>query len=150
MPLMQGSMPEVITLQTSCEASGIPTFVPDINLMQADPFIRGGNGFSLQLCVPEDRLAEARALLPERMRTSSSALAIARNPIDALGSQVRWCCVLLITAPLGVWFGLRYLVLTHKLEQKPAEHAWTVGAFWLSFLLVLVLAARIVVRSIHR
>jgi len=140
-------MPEVITLQTSCEASGIPTFVPDMNLMQVDPFIRGGNAFVLQLCVPEDRLEDARTLLPAPRAPGAPAAEDAPSRIDILAGRVRWCCVALITAPLGIWLGLRYLSATRGLETKPGQHGWTLAAFWASvlgtLLAVLVYAFRL-------
>ncbi len=148
-PLMQGSMPEVITLQTSCEASGIPTFVPDMNIMQVDPFIRGGNAFMLQLCVPEDRLEEARTLVPPPRSAGTPAAEDAPSEIDILAGRVRWCCVLLITAPVGVWLGLRYLSATRGLDAKPGQHAWTLAAFWASVLATLLAATVYVFRIRH-
>jgi len=129
--LFQGTIPEVITLQSTCEASGIPTYVPDMSLIQADPFIRGGNALALELFVPEDRLTDARTLVPQR----NSPAAEPRDPLDVLGSRVRWCIILLLTAPVGIWLGLRYLRATRGLDAKPREHAWTVASFWMCVLL---------------
>jgi hypothetical protein len=131
--LFQGSIPEVITLQASCEASGIPTYVPDMSLIQADPFMRGGNALALELFVPEDRLMDARELVSQRNSPSAEA----RDPLDVLGSRVRWCILLMLTAPIGIWLGWRYLRATRGLETKPREHAWTVGSFWLCVFLSL-------------
>jgi hypothetical protein len=131
--LFQGTLPEVITLQSTCEASGIPTYVPDMSLMQADPFMRGGNALALELFVPEDRLVDARTLVPQR----NSPGAEPRDPLDVLGSRVRWCILLMLTAPIGIWLGLRYLRATRGLDPKPREHARTVRSFWLCVLLTL-------------
>jgi hypothetical protein len=131
-PLIQGTIPEVITLQASCEASGIPTYVPDMSLIQADPFIRGGNALALELFVPEDRLEDARMLVPERKPRSATASGEAPSELDLLASRVRWCSVMFATAPVGVWFGIQYLLGTRKLAEKPAQHGWTVAAFWAS------------------
>ena len=57
-PVFQGAPSEVLVLQSSYEASGIPTFVPDLNLLYLDISARGGNMFFLQLLVPEDRLED--------------------------------------------------------------------------------------------
>ena len=131
--LFQGTIPEVITLQSTCEASGIPTYVPDMSLVQADPFMRGGNALALELFVPEDRLTDARTLVPQRNSPSAEA----RDPLDVLGTRLRWCILLMLTAPFGVWLGLRYLRATRGLESKPREHAWNVASFWLCVLLTL-------------
>lgn len=131
-PLMQGTIPEVITLQSSCEASGIPTYVPDMSLIQADPFIRGGNALALELFVPEDRLEDARTLVPERKPRVTPSSEMAPSELEILAGRVRWCCVMFITAPVGVWIGLEYLLRTRKLAEKPAQHGWTVAAFWSS------------------
>jgi hypothetical protein len=142
--LFQGTIPEVITLQASCEAIGIPTYVPDMNLIQADPFMRGGNALALQLLVPEDRLADARSFRerleeeraadPERARHEPGPL----EKLEVLGRRARWCSVLGITAPIGIWLGLRYLRETRGLEPKPAEHGWNVAAFWIGLRMTLV------------
>jgi hypothetical protein len=130
--LIQGSIPEVITLQSSCEASGIPTFVPDMSLMEWDPTIRGGDIFALQLQVPADRLEDARTLL-----VPSTPVA---NTLAHLGNRVRWCIAFSLTAPVGIWLGLRYLYAARGLEEKPFDHRWTVASFWLCVLLTLAFA----------
>jgi hypothetical protein len=145
--LMQGSIPEVITLQASCESIGIPTWVPDMNLIQADPFIRGGNALALQLFVPEDRLADALSFKEgvEEVRAAHVARrdadggALAR--LETLGKRVRWCSVLGVTAPFGIWLGVRYLREAHASPVRPTNHAHTVVAFWVSILMTLVLVA---------
>jgi len=127
--LFHGSIPEVITLRVSCEASGIPTDVPDMSLLQWDPTIRGGDIFAVDLRVPSDRIEEARGLIPAVMPV--------RLGLEKLGSRVRWCIAFVITAPIGIWLGLRYLFGTRGLEEKPPEHAWTVASFWLCVLITL-------------
>jgi hypothetical protein len=131
---MQGSIPEVITLQASCESIGIPTYVPDMNLIQADPFMRGGNALALELFVPEDRLEDARAILPAR----SVREARPRNELEILGRRTRWCSLLWLTAPVGIWLGLRYMRATRALAQKPDQHGWTIAAFWFSIVVTLI------------
>lgn len=138
-PVFQGTIPEVITLQSSCEASGIPTYVPDMNLIQADPFLRGGNALALVLHVPEDRIDDARSLVPERLRPRGVQELTARERAERLGRRVRWCIVLLITWPVGLWLGARYLHLTRSLDPKPAEHHLTVASFWVCLLLTLAM-----------
>lgn len=137
-PVFRGSIPEVITLQAACEAQGIPTDVPDMNLMQVDPFLRGANALSLALCVPEDRCAEALTLVPAR-RASDVEVPEQRQAreLDGLGRRVRWCLALGVTWPIGVWLGARYLRASRGLHARPADHAWTVGTFWACLVLTL-------------
>jgi len=140
-PLMQGTIPEVITLQASCESIGIPTYVPDMNLIQADPFMRGGNALALQLYVPEDRLDDAldfRGRLVAEQAGDPEREPRKIDPIESLGRRVRWCIMLAVTAPVGIWLGFRYLRATRGLVDKPEQHAWTVASFWLSLFLTLV------------
>jgi hypothetical protein len=147
----QGSIPEVITLQASCESIGIPTYVPDMNLIQADPFMRGGNALALQLFVPEDRLDDARAFqerLAKERRSDPERMPREPDPLERLGRRVRWACLLWLTAPLGIWLGLRYIHATRNLVRKPDQHSWSIVAFWCS---IVVTLANIVViaKMIH-
>lgn len=144
--LFQGTIPEVITLQASCESVGIPTYVPEMNLIQADPFMRGPGALALQLFVPADRLDDARAFReemeaeraadPERARREQGPL----EKLAVLGRRARWCSVVAVTAPIGAWLGWRYLRATRGLAEKPAEHAWNVAGFWIGLLMTLVAA----------
>jgi len=140
----QGTIPEVITLQASCEAIGIPTYVPDMSLIQADPFMRGANALALQLLVPEDRLDDARAFrerLEEERAKDPDRRVREPSPLEALeslGRRARWCSVWGFFAPLGIWFGWRYLRATRGLEVKPREHGWSVAAFWVSLVTLFV------------
>ena len=140
-PVFQGSIPEVITLQASCEAVGIPTYVPDMSLIQADPFMRGANALALQLLVPADRLDDARAFrqdLDEQRKSDPERSPRAVDPLEALGRRVRWCSVWGFSSPFGIWLGWRYLRATRTLEVKPQDHRWSVAAFWLSLVTLLV------------
>lgn len=131
-PVFEGSMPEVLVLQTTCEADGIPTFVPDLNLAYLDTSARGGNIFSLKLLVPEDRLEDARALVPESKRPSIPSVEAEPGELARLGSRVRTCGMLIVTAPLGVLFGLQYIKELRTASELPPGHDWTVRAFWFS------------------
>ncbi len=131
-PVFEGSMPEVLVLQTTCEAGGIPTFVPDLNLAYLDTSARGGNMFSLKLLVPEDRLEDGRGLVPKSKRKSIPAVEAKQDELARLGSRVRSSAVLIITAPLGVVFGLQYMSELRTASGLPAGHDWTVRAFWFS------------------
>jgi hypothetical protein len=131
-PVFEGSMPEVLVLQSSCEAGGIPTFVPDLNLAYLDTSARGGNIFALKLLVPEDRLEDARDLVPPARRTGIPAVEPELGDLARLGSRVRSCAMLLVTAPLGVIFGLQYMKELRTAGELPDGHYWTVRAYWFS------------------
>jgi hypothetical protein len=131
-PVFEGSMPEVLVLQSSCEAGGIPTFVPDLNLAYLDTSARGGNIFSLKLMVPEDRLADARELVPEAKRPAIPQVEPEPSELARMGSRVRSCAMLIVTAPLAVLFGVQYMQELRTASELPAGHDWTVRAFWFS------------------
>jgi hypothetical protein len=117
-PLMQGSMPEVITLQTSSEASGILTFVPDMNTAAGRAVHPRRERLRASALRPRDRRRRARSFRrrkrPDRRRRRRAERD--RHP----PGRVRWCCVLLITAPVGVWLGLRYLLAMLD-QQQPGS-----------------------------
>jgi len=139
--LFQGTIPEVITLQSSCESIGIPTYVPDMSLIQADPFVRGGNALALQLFVPADRLDDARAFqerLAEERKSDPERMPREVDPLERLGRQLRWACMLWLTAPLGIWLGLRYIRATRSLARKPDQHGWSIAAFGCSIVVTLI------------
>jgi len=131
-PVFQGEPSHVLVLQSSCEASGIPTFVPDLNLLYLDMTARGGNMFFLQLLVPEDRLEDARTLVPATKRSGIPAVAPETEEIALMGRRVRICALLLITAPLGVLLGLEYRKRMQGATELPRSHDATMGAFWFS------------------
>jgi hypothetical protein len=131
-PVFQGEPSQVLVLQSSCEASGIPTFVPDLNLQYLDPSARGGNFFLMQLLVPEDRLDDARTLVPDSRRSGIPAAAPASEELAMMGRRVRICAMLLVTAPLAILFYLEYRRRVLAVADRPAGHDGTVLAFWFS------------------
>lgn len=54
---------EALVLRGELEANGIPVDVPGESMLRSDLFLRGGNGFALEVRVPETAEADARALL---------------------------------------------------------------------------------------
>ncbi|MBK7642755.1 MAG: hypothetical protein IPJ19_06830 [Planctomycetes bacterium] len=148
-PLFEGSMPEILVLQSSCEAAGIPTFVPDLNLAYLDTSARGGNIFFFKLLVPEDRLEDARELVPESKRSSIPPLEREPTEIAQLGSRVRTCAMLIITAPLAVLFGLQYRRELFYSPNLPPGHFWTVRAFWFSVALSVCVPLAWVLDSVY-
>jgi hypothetical protein len=54
---------EALVLRGELEANGIPVDVPGESMIRSDLFMRGGNGFALEVRVPDTAEADARALL---------------------------------------------------------------------------------------
>jgi hypothetical protein len=73
-PVFQGTVPEVLVLQSSCEASGIATLTPDLGIPYLDTAIDCGGLYCVRLMVPEDRLEDARSLVPESKRKGIPAV----------------------------------------------------------------------------
>lgn len=65
-PVYYGSVAEVLVLQESLDANGIPTLAPDMEHM--DTATLAGSAYSVRLLVPKDRLELARSLVPESKR----------------------------------------------------------------------------------
>ena len=127
-PVFQGTVPEVLVLQSGCEASGIPTFTPDLGL----PYLETADNGGARLLVPEDRLEDARSLVPESKRKCIPAVEPAAEELALMAGRVRMCAVFLVTAPLAVFFGLEYRKRIRGAAQVPAGHRGTLTAFWFS------------------
>jgi hypothetical protein len=119
-------------LQSNCEANGIPTFAPDLGLPYLDAVVDGGGSYSTRLLVPEDRLEDARTLVPDSKRNRIPLVEPEAEELELLARRVRTCAMLLVTAPLGVWFGLEYKRLLRSAARLPASHAGTMRAWWFS------------------
>jgi len=128
-PVFEGSMPEVLVLQSSCEAGGIPTFVPDLNLAYLDISARGGNMFAMKLLVPEDRLEDARDLVPLPRRAGIPEVNPDAEELALMARRVRICALLIITAPLAILFYLEYRKRALDAAELPQDHAQTRLAF---------------------
>jgi hypothetical protein len=138
-PVFRGSMPEVLTLQSALAANGIESFIPDYTIKTVDPLITGQNVFEVSLHVAAKRVAEAEA---EIRRLRKGAAEQAAQPAEAgkppeepgaeppeperpeglegLGRRIRWASISVITAPVGVLWGIRYLGEVGALSEKPA------------------------------
>ena len=138
MPVFQGEPSEVLVLQSSCEASGIPTFVPDLNFLYLDISARGGNMFSLQLLVPEDRIDDARSLVPESKRAKIAPLPSKSAELDLMARRVQICALLILTAPLAIWFYVEYRRRLHGSEEVARIAPETNAAFGFAILVCLV------------
>jgi hypothetical protein len=128
-PVFQGTIPEVLVLQSNCEADGIPTFTPDLGI----PYLAAADGvYSVRLMVPEDRLEDARSLVPESKRSLIPVVEPEAEELALMAGRVRICAVLLITAPLAVYFGLEYIKRMRAAAKLPQDHRLTLAAFWFS------------------
>lgn len=65
-PVFNGSMGEVLSIQAALAARGIETVVKDEILKTIDPSILGGNIFDVTLCAPAESAEEVRAVLRSR------------------------------------------------------------------------------------
>jgi hypothetical protein len=130
-PVFQGSLSEVLVLQSNCEASGIPTFVPSLNLPYLDVTNPGGSHF-LQLLVPEDRLEDGRSLVPDSKRGGIPTVEPAEAELTQIARRVQVCTVLLITAPLAIFFYLEYRKRARAAAEPPPGHATTRLCFFFS------------------
>ena len=128
-PVFQGTIPEVLVLQSNCEADGIPTFTPDLGI----PYLAAADGvYSVRLMVPEDRLEDARSLVPESKRRGIPAVEPEAEELALMAGRVRICALLLVTAPLAVYFGIEYQRRTRGARELPPGHQKTIAAFWFS------------------
>ena len=80
-PVFYGSVAEVLVLQETFEANGIPALAPDVEHL--DIATLGGSAYTLRLLVPEDQSELARSLVPESKRSGIPAVAAERIPADA-------------------------------------------------------------------
>jgi hypothetical protein len=131
-PVFQGTIPEVLVLQSGCEAGGIPTFTPDLGMPYLDTADNGRGHYAVRLMVPEDRVEDARSLVPESKRRGIPAVEPAAEELALMASRVRTCAVFVVTAPLAVFFGLEYRKRVRAAPELPPGHQGTMIAFWFS------------------
>lgn len=124
-----------------CEA-GFPTLVPNANTRRADPFVPGGDAFSLSVLVPESSrtaaLLELEAHGPVVARVEVSA---AEAGVLRLAHAMRWLSTMIITAPFGLVLGCLYLASVRRTGVRPAQHGFNVLTILVAGLLTLVSAA---------
>ena len=130
-PVYLGTVPEVLVLQSNCEANGIPTFAPDLGIPYLDTIDKRGWN-CVQLMVPEDQLLDARSLVLDSKRAGIPDVEPVTGELALMASRVRTCAVLLVTAPLAVYFGLEYRKRARIETELPAGHRGTMTAFWFS------------------
>jgi hypothetical protein len=149
-PVFRGSMPEVLTLQSALMASGIESFIPDYTIKTIDPFITGKNVFEVSLHVPAKQVAEAEAEI-RRLRAQpeepggESRGSGSQSEVDVLGRRIRWASVSIITAPVGVLWGIKYIGEARSLPEKPTYDLLTKICFAICILESLSIASVLVV-----
>src|SRR5689334_13126081 len=129
--ILEAPRPRVEVVRGLLDAEGIATFVPDDLTKTVDPFITGGNAFTVTLQVPADDLERARAVaarhvecasatqasVPESPRTGDlaadeddeQAAAEPDDPVEGHATRTVLCTCLLVTVPLALVFGVLYL-----------------------------------------
>lgn len=139
-----GPIWEVQLLQGLLEEEGIQSFIPDENTKRVDPLITGGNAFATSLVVAKADAQRAQALIERHKEVAE-----ARDPdipphrpptemdrLTQLGTRVRWSSILMVTAPLALWWGFQYVMGLKQDTPRPPHHALTVAAIFLALILV--------------
>jgi hypothetical protein len=158
-PVFRGSMPEVLTLQSALAANGIESFIPDMTIKTVDPLITGQNVFEVSLHVPAKRVAEAEAEIRRLREGAAEQEEAAGKPpeepggefrgsmaadLEALGRRIRWASVSVITAPVGVLWGIKYIGDVRSLPEKPPFDLLTKVCFAICIIETLSMAALVV------
>lgn len=128
--VLLGSWAEVLVLQAALEDQGIQTFIPNQNIKTIDPYITGMNALDVRLQVPRLQFplaAEALTRLREEKQEGHDPELL--FPVEALGRRVRWAT--LILPPVGLVFGILYLLKTRPMQTKPIHHGRTLAAVWI-------------------
>lgn len=139
-----GPIWEMQLLQGRLEIDGIPSYIPDANIEQLDPFLAGAGAFAVRLQVPVRDTQQAAELVVEYIAATrerrpgrdegdgedAEARQLAR--LTKLGIRVRWTAVAAITTPIAIVLGLRYLLGVRRSALRPHGHRLTVFAllFW--------------------
>jgi hypothetical protein len=145
-----GPMWQVLALEGKLEAEGFTTFVPDRNIKTIDPFITGAGALTIDLMVPQDSAEAARTVLArhggsEALPDEDAAAPEVELPkaeqLRRLGVRIRWCTLLLLTAPYGLYLAFYYVRAVKRLHIRPTTFALDVAAIVACALLTCVLIA---------
>lgn len=124
---------EALAVQAQLEGEGIATLVPNRETRVMDPFVTGGDAFSLEVMVPASMSASALTILqPNDLASEPAVVADSALRLAKLGLRIRWAAVMTVTAPLALVMGVIYLARVRKLGERPAEHGWNVAAIALA------------------
>lgn len=134
---------EALVLRGELEANGIPVDVPGESMLRSDLFLRGGNGFALEVRVPESAVDAARELLAPFDDAETRALAggderapVAEPPSDpsarSVAERVRWGSTSWWLAPWAFVAGVRHGPGANASPAEKRDHVYALVAASLS------------------
>ena len=147
-----GPLWEVQLLQGMLEEEGIQAFIPDESTKRVDPFITGANPLTTNLVVSKDDAERASALIEKHKEVAEArdAKTPPHHPpteterLRVIGNRVRWASIMIVTAPLALWWGRQYIAGLKPDVPRPHHHALTIAAIFLALVFfagfVLILA----------
>ena len=108
-----GPLWEAIAVQSTLEAAGFLTFVPDANIKVMA--ISGANALDAEVQVPAGMAEGALAVVNERERPGA---ADHDTPLRKLGTRVCWAALLIFTAPYALILACKYFAEVRRLDGK--------------------------------
>lgn len=129
-----GPLWEAIAVQSTLEAAGFLTFVPDANIKVVSPAISGANALDALVQVPEGMAERALTVVNER---EAPAAADHDTPLRKLGTRVCWAALLFFTAPYALILARKYFDEVRRLDDRPDNHRQVVRATVLAVVMVL-------------
>ena len=147
-----GPLWEEQLLQGMLDEEGIQAFIPDESTKRVDPFSTGANPLGTNLVVAQADAERAAALISKHRKVAEKrdADVPAHHPpteteqLATLGRRVRWSCVLVVTAPLALWWGVQYLWGLRGGVARPRQHGMTVAAIFVALIFVFALVVLLV------
>jgi hypothetical protein len=157
--VLEASRVKVDVVRGVLDSEGIATFVPDELTKLADPFITGGNAFTVRLQVPAADVERARALIAQAPMPPEPAEAAAdereeqeeraeqeesdaayKDPVERNAERTIFSAALVVTFPLALLFGTLYLVAWRVHGHRARLHGLVLAVFFASLALTIVLA----------
>ena len=140
-----GPLWEVQLLQGMLEEEGIQAFIPDESTKRVDPFITGANPLATNLVVAQADAERAAAIIirhKEVAETRDEGVPPHHPPTETerladLGRRVRWSSIMIVTAPLAIWWGVQYLWGLSSDTPRPRQHGMTIAAIFLAMIFIL-------------
>jgi hypothetical protein len=141
-----GPVWRALSVQSLLDEAGFLTQVPDSNTRTMDPFITGGDAFSLDVLVPRREAQAALAVVASYgARPATAVRAEGDARLGTFARRMRWMTTmvfvapttLVLTAPIAFGMGLAYLVRARRSEARPAEHAFNLVTIAVAGLLLL-------------
>jgi hypothetical protein len=134
-----GPVWRALSVQSLLDEAGFLTQVPDSNTRTIDPFITGGDAFSLSVLVPERDMSAALAVVASHEKSAPATAPAERDTALArLAHRMRWLTTMVVTAPIAFALGLVYLVRVRRADVRPADHAFNLFTIAVAGLLTIV------------